>query len=81
MRKWEIVVDIAIIGTGFIGTTLGRSLATAGHEVTFGSRSPHADTAPDMPGTVTSIDAALARSEVVILAIPGAGVAGLTAEH
>ena len=34
---------IAIIGTGFIGETLGRPLAVAGHEVTYGSRNPQVD--------------------------------------
>ena len=33
-------MDIAVVGTGFIGGTLGRALARAGHNVTFGSRHP-----------------------------------------
>ena len=36
-------MDIAIIGTGFIGTTLGRALAGAGHRVSFGSRHPDSE--------------------------------------
>lgn len=33
-------MEIAVIGTGFIGGILGRALAGAGHQVTFGSRHP-----------------------------------------
>ena len=36
-------MNIAVIGTGFIGGVLGRSLAASGHEVTFGSRHPDSD--------------------------------------
>src|SRR2546428_271301 len=33
-------MKIAIIGTGNVGTALGRRWAAAGHQVTFGSRHP-----------------------------------------
>ncbi|MGD0881954.1 MAG: NAD(P)-binding domain-containing protein [Acidimicrobiales bacterium] len=70
-------MDITIIGTGFIGTTLGRALAESGHRVTFGSRHP-ADDHMDVPGArVAPIGEALSRSDPVILAIPGAAVAEL----
>jgi 8-hydroxy-5-deazaflavin:NADPH oxidoreductase len=36
-------MDIAVIGTGFIGGTLGRALSRSGHAVTFGSRHPEDD--------------------------------------
>ena len=74
-------MKIAIVGTGFIGRILGRALAASGHEVVFGSR--HADDLPDpdIPGRVASVADALARSDVVILALPGASVAALTADH
>jgi 8-hydroxy-5-deazaflavin:NADPH oxidoreductase len=72
-------VDITIIGTGFIGTTLGRALALSGHHVTFGSRHP-ADDAVGVPdATVASLRDALARSDVVILAVPGPAVADIAA--
>jgi 8-hydroxy-5-deazaflavin:NADPH oxidoreductase len=75
-------VDIAVIGTGFIGGILGRSLATAGHRVTFGSRAPSNDAvAGGTPATVAPVRDALNQSDVVILALPGAAVAGLTADH
>jgi 8-hydroxy-5-deazaflavin:NADPH oxidoreductase len=75
-------VKITVIGTGFIGSTLGRALSGAGHQVTYGSR--HADNgevAAGTTGNVAPIDQALRDAEVVILALPGASVADLTAEH
>jgi predicted dinucleotide-binding enzyme len=74
-------MKIAVIGTGFIGSILGRSLATAGHDVVFGSRHPE-DT--DVSGTsakVASIGDALAGADVVILALPGAAIAELSTAH
>jgi 8-hydroxy-5-deazaflavin:NADPH oxidoreductase len=75
-------MEIAVIGTGFIGGILGRALARSGHSVTFGSRHPD-DTgvAGDTAATVTTIGDALASADVVVLALPGAAVGGLTAEH
>lgn len=75
-------MEIAVIGTGFIGGILGRSLARAGHSVTFGSRRP--DTADVAEGTeipVTSLGEALEGADAVILALPAAAVAGLAEEH
>jgi predicted dinucleotide-binding enzyme len=73
-------VRIAVIGTGFIGGILGRALARAGNEVAFGSRHPDADdVAEDSGATVASIDDALTRADVVILAVPGTAVDGLVA--
>jgi len=75
-------VEIAVIGTGYIGGILGRALAGAGHRVTFGSRHPDNDAvAQRTPATAGSVADALARADVVVLALPGAAVAGLTAEH
>src|SRR5579864_2708349 len=68
-------MDVAVIGTGFIGGTLGRALAGAGHRVTFGSRHPDDDpVVADSSATVSSIASALADADVVILALPGAAV-------
>ena len=33
-------MKISVIGTGFIGSTVGRALSGAGHQVTYGSRHP-----------------------------------------
>jgi 8-hydroxy-5-deazaflavin:NADPH oxidoreductase len=75
-------MDIAVVGTGFIGGTLGRALAGAGHQVTFGSRKPGDDqVASGTPARVVSVADALASSDVLILALPGPAVADLSAEH
>jgi hypothetical protein len=74
-------VEIAIIGTGFIGTTLGRALSNAGHHVSFGSRHPD-DEDVGVPGAgVGSIGDALSGSDAVILAVPGSAVADLAASN
>jgi predicted dinucleotide-binding enzyme len=75
-------VEIAVIGTGFIGGILGRALARAGHTVTFGSRHPDDDAVTaSTDAIVTSIADALAGASVVLLAIPGPAVGALTADH
>jgi hypothetical protein len=77
-----VAVEIAVIGTGFIGGVLGRSLAGAGHQVTFGSRHPeNLEVVGDTPAVVTSVGEALAGADVVILALPGAAVPDLAATH
>ena len=73
-------MNITIIGTGFIGSTLGRALSGAGHQVTYGSRHAEDVVVPGMTGNVLPIDEALAAAEVIILAVPGVAVAGLTKE-
>lgn len=75
-------MDIAVIGTGFIGGILGKSLARAGHQITFGSRHPgDADVAVGSSATVDSVAAALASADVIVLAIPGSAVSELTAAN
>jgi predicted dinucleotide-binding enzyme len=74
-------MDIAIIGTGFIGSTLGRALAEAGNQVTFGSRHPDDDQVAIPDARVASIDDALFDSNAIILAIPGTAVADIAASH
>jgi 8-hydroxy-5-deazaflavin:NADPH oxidoreductase len=71
-------MNIAIIGTGFIGTTLGHALAEAGHSVTFGSRHPSGESSE---GIVATVAVALAGSEVIILALPGRAIGDLVTEH
>jgi len=74
-------MDIAIIGTGFIGTTLGRALAEAGNQITFGSRHPDRDQVAIPDARVASIGDALSASNAIILAIPGTAVADMAASH
>ena len=73
-------MEIAVIGTGYIGGILGRALSRSGHRVTFGSRHPEADdVAGDTASTVATVAAALRAADVVILALPGAAVEQLRA--
>ena len=74
-------MNVAVIGTGFIGTTLGQALARAGHDVVYGSRHPEDDDAAGAGGRVSSVGEALAGADVVLLALPGAAVAELAAVH
>lgn len=75
-------MDVAVIGTGFIGSTLGGALARSGHRVTFGSRHPDDDqVAAGSPAMVASIGDALGAADTVILALPGAAVPDLVAAH
>lgn len=75
-------MEIAVIGTGFIGGILGTALARSGHEVTFGSRHPgDDDVAGGSSASVTSVDQALASADVVILAVPGPAVTEFAATY
>src|SRR5438270_5255394 len=64
---------IAIVGTGNVGTALGKGFARAGHRVVYGSRRPaQVDYAV---GQADSIPGAVRQAEVVVLAVPFAAVA------
>ena len=67
-------MKIAIIGTGSVGSALGRGLAKAGHEVVFGVRDPGKPQvgrlAEETGGHADSVAAAAADAEVVVLAMP-----------
>jgi len=82
IARFFSTMRIAIIGTGFIGGILGRALARSGHEVTFGSRHPDdREVIGDTNAVVASVDDALAGAEVIVLALPGAAVPDLVAQH
>jgi deazaflavin-dependent oxidoreductase (nitroreductase family) len=66
----EVSMDIAVIGTGKIGRTLGEALAAAGHHIRFGSRTPE-----------ESVREALEGAEAVIVAIPGESVGDLAGDY
>jgi NADPH-dependent F420 reductase len=68
---------IAVIGTGKVGSTLGRRWAGAGHDVVYGSRRPDAD---DVRRVVAATahgaraarpEEAVRDSDLVVLAVPG----------
>src|SRR3954451_8467282 len=68
------MTQIAVIGSGNIGRTIGEKWRSAGHDVAFASRSP------EPPRTVGIADA-IAAADVVLLAVPGAAVPELLREH
>jgi predicted dinucleotide-binding enzyme len=72
----------AVIGTGFVGGTLGRAFAAAGIPTVFGSRHPDdKSVAGDTSATVASIKDAVAEADTVVLAQPSAAVADFLREH
>ena len=80
-------MNIAIIGAGNIGGTLGRKWALQGHQVTFGVRDPQSSkvrkllTASGPHAAAKRVGDALAAAEVVLLAVPGGAVDALVAEQ
>lgn len=71
-------MNIAIIGTGNVGSVLGRRWSEVGHHVSFGSRRPDDE---DAQALAESSDAdlktpaeAASGAEVVLLAVPGTAV-------
>jgi predicted dinucleotide-binding enzyme len=68
------MTSIAVIGSGNIGGTIGEAWRRAGHDVGFASRSPE-------PPRTVAIPAAIGGAAVVLLAVPGAAVPELLAEH
>lgn len=74
-------MNIAIIGAGRVGGTLGRGLARAGHSVHYALRDPLAPVPDGLthPGATTGAAAdVVARAEAVLLATPwGAAEAAL----
>jgi predicted dinucleotide-binding enzyme len=65
---------IGVIGSGNIGATIGEAWRRAGYDVTYASRSPE-------PPRTVSIAEAIDGADVVLLALPGAAVPALLAEH
>jgi 8-hydroxy-5-deazaflavin:NADPH oxidoreductase len=76
-------VNIAIIGTGNVGSALGGSLARAGHSVVFAGRdaAKTAAVAATAGGTAAPSPAvAAAGADVIVLAVPYGSAAGVAAE-
>jgi len=73
-------MQIAIIGTGNVGSALGGSLVRAGHTVTFAGRDVEKATklAADLGAAVASTPAAaVADADVIVLAVPFGAVGSL----
>lgn len=73
------MADIAVIGAGHVGGTLARTWSEAGHHITFGAREPGKpellELAERIGARVSSVSEAIAASDVVLFAIPGAAMA------
>lgn len=69
-------MEIAILGTGNVGATLGRRLAAAGHQIIFGSRQPTSDRVTELVAEndnahrADSVQRAVQQTRVLILATP-----------
>lgn len=69
----------AIIGTGRMGGAIGSRLATLGHSVIYGSRTPDADATRELVEKVghgaqaTSPTIAASTADVIVIAVPWAG--------
>ena len=69
-------MKIAIIGTGSVGSVLGRRWSQAGHSVAFGSRRPDSEKVLELlercaPGTKAVVaKEAIADADVIVLAVP-----------
>ena len=80
-------MNIAVLGCGNIGGTLGKKWARAGHTLTFGARHPDdAETQKLVQSfgpnaSLTSFDEAIPRGAVVLFAIPGSAVEQAVAEN
>src|SRR5215472_9237389 len=67
---------IAVIGTGRVGSGIGKHWLAAGHNVVFGSRAPSAAKAEELARslghkvTVATIREASAPAAVILLAVP-----------
>lgn len=76
-------MDIAIIGTGSVGSGLAAAFVGAGHRVYLTSRSPeHAEAAAATTGAeaVSNAAAAAALADVVVLAVPFGSAEAVAAE-
>jgi predicted dinucleotide-binding enzyme len=75
-------VNITIIGTGNVGSSLGGSLVRAGHTVTYVGRDAAKATAiaAATGGDTASLVDAATRAEVIVLAVPFAAVDGIAGE-
>ena len=76
-------MKIGIIGAGKLGGTLGKKWASTGHEIRFDVRNPQDSKFDELRGfgAVGAVGEAVAFGEVVVLALPGSGVADFAAEH
>ncbi|MGH3264812.1 MAG: NADPH-dependent F420 reductase [Trebonia sp.] len=73
-----------MVGTGNVGAALGSAFARAGHEVTYGARSPESDSARAAVertprSRALSLSDAAMGAEIVVLAVPWPAVSSAVA--
>lgn len=75
---------IAMIGTGDVGSTLGKAFAAQGHTIIYGSRDPSRGSVEELVAetgngaSATTQFAAAAQADIVVLAVPGLLVEEIT---
>jgi predicted dinucleotide-binding enzyme len=80
-------MNVAILGAGKIGGTLGKKWVAAGHSILFGMRDPQKPRTQELiqalgkRASASSIADAIAFGEVVLFAIPGSAMDGTIADH
>jgi hypothetical protein len=63
-------MNIAILGAGNVGATLGKRFAEQGHAVSFGVPNPQKYADSGLPGTVSAVAEAAQTAEIILLAVP-----------
>jgi predicted dinucleotide-binding enzyme len=63
-------MNIAILGAGNVGATLGKRFAEQGHTVSFGVPNPQKYADSGLPGTVSAVAEAAQTAEILLLAVP-----------
>jgi predicted dinucleotide-binding enzyme len=72
-------MQIAIIGTGNVGSALGDHWTDKGHDVIYGVRDP-GDSSKELPRNAVSIREAAQKAEVIVLAVPWNAVSDVVAD-
>lgn len=72
-------MHIAILGTGHMATTLAQGFRSAGHDVTFGSRSPESH--PELAPFVRDVASAVEGSDLVVSALQASVAAEVLSGH
>lgn len=73
-------MNIAILGAGNVGATLGRRFTELGHSVAFGVQTPEKYSGLDLAGPVSVVGEACSAADLVILALPFAAAPAALAE-
>jgi hypothetical protein len=79
-------MKISIIGTGNVGSNLGKALAAKGHEIVFGVRDAQVDKVKNLLAEIggnasaVSVPEAIAASDVIAVASPSAAVSEVIAQ-